>query len=67
LGVTGGVGPAHGVRWTGPFHAWAGPESERHVARKFYERALIAIVMAVFTIAALLVIDLLTAPTMTSL
>jgi hypothetical protein len=32
-----------------------GPESERHVARKIYEYALI---VAVFTIAALLVIDL---------
>jgi hypothetical protein len=37
------------------------------MARKIYEFALIAILMAVFTIAALLVIDLLTAPTMTSL
>jgi hypothetical protein len=37
------------------------------MARKIYEHALIAILMAVFTIAALFVIDLLTAPTMTSL
>jgi hypothetical protein len=46
---------------------WTAPLSERYMVRKIYERALIAIVMAVFTIAALLVIDLLTLPAMTSL
>jgi hypothetical protein len=37
------------------------------MGKKIYERALIAMVMAVFTIAALLVIDLLTLPPTTSL
>jgi hypothetical protein len=35
-----------------------GPESERRILRKIYEHALIAIFIALFTIAGLLVIDL---------
>jgi hypothetical protein len=63
LGVTGGVGPAHDRLVDGAFSCVGGPESEQHMGRKIYERALVPTVMAMFTIAALLVIDLLTTPT----
>jgi hypothetical protein len=63
LGVTGGVSPAHDRLVDGAFSCVGEPESERHMGRKIYERALVPTLMAVFTIAGLLVIDLLTTPT----
>ena len=44
-----------------------GSERERHMGRKIYKRALVPTLIAVFTIAGLLLIDLLTTPTMWSL